>query len=190
MEIRKIRIEDFPLLFGSSGLCRDAIEQFTKILKQFDLLIQESIELQKEVVDISDKAKWWLEKDLSAEATNYYSKGINEASPKDQEFDTTYQERYAIGSQFVSGRKNCNEKMQECLEMCNEPDRLLKSSILETKNVVELTLKQLLKLNSLAEKIHNNLDSPDLALKKTTQMQMISLLGNTDIILEKYHDNV
>src|SRR3954451_17735765 len=129
MKIHNIYIEDFPLLFGPAGLYKDDVEQFVKTLKQLDLLNEEATELQKETADISDKAKWWLEKDLSVESVNYYSKGIKElyptkTLPEDQTFDITYQDRYAIGQQFVFERKSCNEKIQECLEMFYWFDRL------------------------------------------------------------------
>ncbi|CAG8737959.1 13065_t:CDS:2 [Cetraspora pellucida] len=194
MEIENICIDDFPLLFGSYGICRNVNEQFIKILKRLDLFNQEAIELQRKLTSIINKVKGWLEKDLSADAVDYYTKGIStlyptETPPKDQVFDITYQERYSIGKQFVSERKNCNEKMQKCLEMCDDPDQLLKGSIIEICSLVKIVRNQLFKLNFLVEKNLN--DSTNLNQDfNQIQVQLVSLLNNIDSKIEKYQNDI
>ncbi|KAF0535467.1 kinase-like protein [Gigaspora margarita] len=191
MEINNIRIDEFPLLFGSYGICGNVNEQFTKILNQLGLFNKEAIELQTKLADIINKVKGWLEKDLSADAVDYYSRGINllyptKTPPEDQAFDITYQERYSIGQQFISERKKCNEKMQKCLEMCDDPEKLLKDSIVEICNVVNLVRNQFFKFNSFVEKTLN--DSTN--LNQNLQVQLVSLINNIDNKIEKCQNDI
>ncbi|CAG8458202.1 1514_t:CDS:2 [Acaulospora colombiana] len=192
MEISNICIGEFPLLFSSAGICKDSSGKFNKFSELLRLLNEEANEVQEEIDGANIEIKRWLERDLSAESVNYYSKGITElypteTSPECQGFDITYRERYFIGRQFVSGRKKCHEKMQECLEMCDESNRSLRNSVTKTGNVIKLAKNLLVKFNSLAEKNDDNLES---TANRVIRAQTVNILNSINDRLEKYREDI
>ncbi|CAB4492838.1 unnamed protein product [Rhizophagus irregularis] len=72
-----------------------------------------------------------------------------EVPPKGKEDDKTYQERYAIAKEFISGWRTCIDEFEDYQKKCDEFGKLFEETTQKNKDSINKTLSQLSKLTEV-----------------------------------------
>src|SRR6266540_3821874 len=192
--------ENFPFLFSSDGLFKDSIKKFTQSQGFYLQLYQETDELKKKISELRKEIKIWLDRSLLGGSQYKYAlASINReypsvTPPEDQANDETYQERYAIARDFISGWKTCIDKLQDCQKLCNNLDESFNVTNSELNSKMNQAQSQLAKLNSSAKEILKK--QPFLYLffvyitYRSKMDRMENLLIEINKNLKKYQDDL
>ncbi|EXX60340.1 Tpk1p [Rhizophagus irregularis DAOM 197198w] len=144
--------DDFTSLFDSNGLLKDKLEGFNENQKKLRSLNEKAKDVQEENLKLKNEVKAWVNRkgQIKLAQSNIDNSYPSEVPPKGKEDDKTYQERYAIAKEFISGWRTCIDEFEDYQKKCDEFGKLFEETTQKNKDSINKTLSQLSKLSKLS----------------------------------------
>ncbi|CAB4446214.1 unnamed protein product [Rhizophagus irregularis] len=144
--------DDFTSLFDSNGLFKDKLEGFNENQKKLRSLNEKAKDVQEENVKLKNEVKAWVNRkgQIKLAQSNIDNSYPSEVPPKGKEDDKTYQERYAIAKEFISGWRTCIDEFEDYQKKCDEFGKLFEETTQKNKDNINKTLSKLSKLSKLS----------------------------------------
>ncbi|GBC06640.1 hypothetical protein RclHR1_00070007 [Rhizophagus clarus] len=156
MEKTEFSDNDFSSLFDSNGLFKNKLENFSENLEKFRFLNKKAEDVQSENSKLKNEIRAWVDRkvQINLPQSNINNSYPSEVPPKGKENDKTYQERYAIAQEFISGWRACIEEFENYQKKCDGLGKLFEEITQKNKEKVNNTLSQISKLNLSGGKFH------------------------------------
>ncbi|CAB4446232.1 unnamed protein product [Rhizophagus irregularis] len=144
--------DDFTSLFDSNGLFKDKLEGFNENQKKLRSLNEKAKDVQEENLKLKNEVKAWVNRkgQIKLAQSNIDNSYPSEVPPKGKEDDKTYQERYAIAKEFISGWRTCIDEFEDYQKKCDEFGKLFEETTQKNKDNINKTLSKLSKLSKLS----------------------------------------